>query len=316
MVHPFEKILSAEDRERSDTPESSRRYFLKLAAGGAAVAVAGRALGEITTHAVGEEGGPIMRPPVRTTRAVGEEGGGPANARKVGVLARNFRNAMRAGDLETAGENLKKLEQVNAKAKGKYNSMVAALRKHLEGKLAHMLAVANKNLKAGKLVPAIKSYRSISRINGFKQQDLAKAKLEDAAKLDGYDKALKEVQAQELYDTAAKAKDCDKLGIYQQVAKEYGDTPTGKKAAKQARILAAVVKRNEAAAADMLEKARKQKGLRRNRMLRAIVMKYPDTPAGKTAAEMLKKAPIKKPIRPGRPGGGPIATTLALGEEG
>jgi len=176
--------------------------------------------------------------------------------------------------------------------------------------------VADKNLKAKKLVPAVKSYRAVSRINGFKQQDLAKAKLDQAAKLDGYDTALKEVQAQELYDTAARAKDHDKLKIYEQVAKEYGDTPTGKKAAQQARVLAAVIKRNEAAAAGLLKKARKAKGSRRTRMLRAIVMKYRDTPSGKTAAEMLKKAPPVERRRPGRPPGGPIATTLAIGEEG
>jgi len=323
MVHPFERILSDEDCQKGDDQRSGRRCFLKLAAGGAVAAVAGRAFGEVaSTLVLGEEGGRGKRPPVRTTRAVGEEGGGPGiiavpgNARSVMVYSRNFHNALRAGDVETAGENLKKIEQANVKAKGAYKSLVASLKKLLERKLNTMLFMANKNLKAGKLVPAIKSCRAISRINGFKQQDAAKAKLEEVAKLEGYDAAFKEVQAQELYDTAAKAKDCDKLKIYEQVAKEYGETPTGKKVAQQAKALAVRIKRNEAAAAELLKRARKAKGSARTRMLRTIVMKYRDTPSGKTAAEMLKKAPVAKPIRPVRPGGGPIATTLAIGEEG
>ena len=91
-----------------------------------------------------------------------------------------------------------------------------------------------------------------------------------------YDEALGEVQAQELYDTAANAKDPDKLAIYEQVGKEYGQTPTGKKAARQAKALAERLKRNEAAAAELLEKARKSKGPTQARLLQTIVSRYPE----------------------------------------
>ena len=324
MVHPFERILSGHETDKPDTPQPSRRLVLKLAAGGAVAAVTAQAFAQnATTLAIGEEGGRGKRPPVRTTRAVGEEGGGgaivgpmPGKQGQITTHIRGFRTALKTGDVETAADHFKKLENAtkSSKPKNPYARLVTGYRKQLDTALTGKLTRANKDLTAKKPVPAIKAYRAISRVDGFKQQDQAKAKLTEAAKLDGYEEALSEVQAQELYDTAAKAKvkNPDKLAIYEQVAKEYGQTPTGKKAAKQAKPLAERLKRNEAAAAGLLEKARKAKGSTQARMLQTIVSRYPDTPSGKIAAQMLpKKAP-----RPRPPGRGPIATTMAIGEEG
>ena len=303
MVHPFERILSGQETDTPDAPHASRRLVLKLAAGGAVAAVTAQALGEIRTLALHESGGRLTRP------LPGPQG-------RIATHCRDFRTALKAGDVETAADHFKKLENAtkSSKPKNPYKNLVAGYRRQLDTALAGKLKRADKDLAAKKPVPAIKAYRAISRIDGFKQQDQAKAKLAEAAKLDGYDEALSEVQAQELHDTAAKAKNPDKLAIYEQVAKEYGQTPTGKKAAKQAKVLSERLKRDEAAAAELLKKARKAKGPTQARLLQTIAGRYPDTPSGKIAAEMLpKKAP--RP-RPPRNGGGPIATTMAIGEEG
>lgn len=245
MVHPFEEVLSGEDRGKSDAPRRSRRHLLKLLVGGTAAGVAGLTFHiqrqrlkpefeEATTCALFEEGGPVYTDP-----------------RSVGELTRDFQDALKVGDVRSAQWDFTSIMRANVRANGANKSLVASLRIQFKDKLANMLAEADRNLRARKLVPAIKSYRAISSTNGFKQQGLAKAGLEDAARLEGYDKALKEAQAQELYDVAAKLGDSDKLQIYQQLAKVFGETPTGKKAARQARILDAAVKRNEAAAADL-----------------------------------------------------------------
>ena len=320
MVHPFERILSGQETDKSDAGETNRRYVLKLAAGGAVAAVTAQAFGQrATTLALGEEGGK----PGKNTRRRGEEGGKsgiigpmPGQRGQIATYCRNFRTALKAGDVETAADNFKKLEDAakSSKPRNPYKNLVAGYRRQLDTALTAKLKRADKDLAAKKPIPAIKAYRAISRIDGFKQQDQAKAKLTEAARLDGHDEALSEVQAQELYDTAAKAKDPDKLAIYEQVAREYDKTPTGKKAAGQAKLLAERLKRNEAAAAELLKKARKAKGTTQARLLQTIVKRYPDTPSGKIAAEMLpRKAPRPLPPRNGR---GPIATTLAIGEEG
>ena len=310
MVHPFERILSGGEAEKPSTPHASRRRVLKLAGGGAVAAVAARALGEITTYALGEEGG---MPPVSDRDLIGPF---PAPRELIAKYSRSFRIALNVGDVQTAAENFKKLENATkfSKSGSAHKNLVTGYRKQLEAALTARLKRADKDLADGKPVAAIKAYRMISRIDGFKQQDLAKSKLTKAAKLDGCDEALSEVQAQELYDTAAKAKAPDKLAIYEQVSKEYGSTPTGKKAAKQAKTLAGRLKRDEAVTSGLLEKARKAKGPAQRRALQTIVSRYPDTPSGKIAAEMLgARAP--RPLPP-RNGGPPVATTLAIGEEG
>jgi len=324
MVHPFERILSGQDADKSGAPQPSRRYVLKLAAGGAVAAVTAQAFAQtVTTLAVGEEGGRAKRPPVKTTRRVGEEGGGgaiigptPGQRGQIATYCRNFRTALNTGDVETAADNLKKLENAtkSSKPKNPYRNLVAGYRRQLDAALTGKLKRADRDLASKKPVPAIKAYRSISRINGFKQQDQAKAKLAEAAKIDGHDEALAEVQAQELYDTAAKAKGPNKLAIYEQVGKEYGQTPTGKKAAGQAKLLAERLKRNETAAAGLLKRARKAKGSTQVRLLQTIVSRYPDTPSGKIATEMLPKKIVRP--QPPRNLGRPIATTMAIGEEG
>ena len=322
MVHPFERILSGHETDKPPPRQPSRRLVLKLAAGGAVAAVTAQAFAQnATTLALGEEGGRGERPPVATTKRLGEEGGGgaiigplPGSRAQIPAYCRNFRTALKAGDVETAADNFKKLENAtkSSKPKNPYKTLVTGYRKQLDTALTGKLNRADKDLAAKKPVPAIKAYRAISRVDGFKQQDQAKAKITEAAKLDGHDEALSEVQAQELYDTAAKAKDPDKLAIYEQVAREYDKTPTGKKAAGQAKLLAERLKRNEAAAAELLKKARKATGSTQARMLQTIVSRYPDTPSGKIAAEMLpKKAP-----RPRPPGRGTIVTTMVIGEEG
>jgi hypothetical protein len=301
MVHPFERIVSGDE---TDTPKPSRRRVLKLAAGGAVAVVAAQALGQVvTTLAIGEEGGN------RGIIAL------PGQRGQIATLSRNFRTAVKLGDVEKAAGELKKIEAASkaSKPKNRYKSLVANYRKQLDAALTGKLRRADKDLADKKLVPAVKAYRAVSRIDGFKQQAQAKAKLTEAAKLDGHADALSEVQAQELYDTAAKAKDRDKVAIYQQVAKDYDKTPTGKKAAKQAKDLAARLKRDETAAGGLLEKARKAKGATQVRMLQTIVSRYPDSPSGKIAAKMLPAKPIV-PRPPRR--GGPIATTMAIGEEG
>ncbi|MDP6636290.1 MAG: hypothetical protein QGG42_15425 [Phycisphaerae bacterium] len=325
MVHPFEKILSDHETDKSDEPRPSRRVVLKLAAGGALAAVAAQASGQIaTTMALGEEGGKGKRPgrPVATTRAVGEEGGNkgiialPGQRGQISTHSRNFRTSLKSGNVEAAAGSLKKLENATKSAKGKnpYKRLVAGYRKQLDAALTAKLKRADRDLAAKKPIPAIKAYRAVSRIEGFKQQDQAKSKLAEAAKLEGHAEALSEVQAQELYDTADKAKNCDKLAIYEQTAKEYDKTPTGKKASKQAKTLAARLKRDETAAAGMLAKARKAKGSTQVRMLQVIASRYPDTSSGKIAIQMLpKKTP--RPMPP-RDLGRPIATTMAIGEEG
>jgi len=325
MVHPFEEILSGCDSEELDAPKASRRRVLKIAAGGVVAAVAAQATGQVaTTLAIGEEGGRVRPPkrPIATTKAIGEEGGNPGiigvpgKAAQISKYMRDFRVALKAGDVETAADNLKKLEDATKSAKGRnpYKRLVEGYRKQLDAALTGKLKRADKDLASKKLVPAIKAYRAVSRVNGFKQQDQAKSKLTEVAKLDGYAEALSEVEAQELYDTAAKTKkNCDKLAIYQQVAKDYEKTPTGKKAAKQAGELDKRLKSDETKAAGLLTKARKAKGSTQVRMLQGIVARYPDTESGKIAAQMLpKKAPRPKLPRPG----GPIATTMAIGEEG
>ena len=324
MVHPFEKILSGQETDKPDATQTSRRYVLKLAVGGAVAAVTAQALGQtVTTLALGEEGGKANRPPVKTTKAVGEEGGGgaiigpvPGQRGQIATYCRNFRTAIKSGDVETAADNFKKLENAakSSEPGNPYKNLVAGYRRQLDTALTVKLKRADKDLTAKKPVPAIKAYRAVSRIDGFKQQDQAKTKLAETAKLDGYDDALSEVQAQELYDTAAKVKDPDKLAIYEQVAKEYDKTPTGKKAAGQAKALAERLKRDETAASALLAKARKAKGSAQERLLQTIVSRYPDTPSGKIATEMLPKK-IVRPQPPKNPGR-PIATTMAIGEEG
>ena len=306
MVHPFERILSGQDTDKPDAAQPSRRLVLKLTAGGVVAAVTAQALAQgPTTLALGEEGG---RPPIM----------GPITGRQGQIVTyiRAFRTALKAGDVETAADNFKKIENAaeSTKPRNPYKTLVANSRKELDTALTGKLNRADKDLADKKLVPAIKAYRAVWRIDGFKQQDRAKAKLTEAARLDGYDEAISEVQAQELYDTAAKAKNPDKLAIYEQVAKEYEKTPTGKKAATQAKELSMRLKRDETAAAELLEKARKAKGAMQAGMLQTIVSRYPDTPSGKIAAEMLPpKAPRPQPPRNG---GGLIATTMAIGEEG
>ena len=324
MVHPFERILSGQDADKPDATQTSRRLVLKLAAGGAVAAAAAQAFAQqMTTLALGEEGGRGKRPPVAPTKARWENGGGgaiigpvPGQRERIAAYCRAFRTALKTGDVETAADNFRKLENAakSSKPRNPYKNLVAGYRRQLDTALTVKLKRADRDLAAKKPVPAIKAYRAVSRIDGFKQQDQAKGKLAEAAKLDGYDKALSEVQAQELYDTAAKGKDSDKLAIYEQVAKEYDQTPTGKKAAKQAKPLAERLKRNEAAASTLLKKARKAKGSAQVRLLQTIVRRYPDTPSGKIATEMLPKKVVRPqpPRNPGRP----IATTMALGEEG
>ncbi|MDP6545726.1 MAG: hypothetical protein QGH60_17220 [Phycisphaerae bacterium] len=324
MVHPFEKILSGQETDNSGAPKTSRRYVLKLTAGGAVAAITAQAFGQtITTLALGEEGGKGRRPPVKTTKRLGEEGGNqgiigrmPGQRGQIPTYCRNFRAALKTGDVETAGDNFKKLETAtkSSKPRNPYKNLVAGYRRQLDTALTGKLKRADKDLAAKKSVPAIKAYRAVSRVDGFKQQDQAKGKLAQAAKLDGYADALSEVQAQELYDTAAKAKDSDKLAIYEQVAREYDKTPTGKKAARQAKPLAERLKRDEAAAGGLLQKARKARGTTQVRMLQTIVSRYPDTPSGKIAAQMLPKKIVRP--RPPRNPGRPIATTMAIGEEG
>jgi len=325
MVHPFERILSGRETDNPEAAQTSRRYVLKLAAGGAVAAAAAQALGQqMTTLALGEEGGKKPgRPPVATTKRKGEEGGGgaiigpvPGHRGQIATYCRNFRTAIKVGNVETAADNFKKLEDAtkSSKPRNPYKNLVAGYRRQLDTALTAKLKRADRDLAAKKTVPAIKAYRAISRINGFKQQDQAKGKLTGAAKLDGYDEALSEVQAQELYDTAVKGTDSDKLAIYEQVAKEYDKTPTGKKAAKQAKTLAERLKRNEAAASTLLKRARKAKGSTQVRLLQTIVKRYPDTPSGRIATEMLPKKIVRP--QPPRNLGRPIATTMAIGEEG
>jgi hypothetical protein len=260
----------------------------------------------VATLAIGEDGGKtvIVRPPVG-------RGG------NISTYYRNFRTNVRAGDIEAAAVNFKKIETAakTAKPKGRYKGLVVNYRKMLDAALTSKLKRADADLAAKKLVPSIKAYRTISRIEGFKQQTLAKGKLTAAAKLDGYKDAFSEVQAQELYDTAANAKKNDQLAIYQQVAQDYPKTPTGKKSATQAKELAGRIKRDETAATTLLEKARKAKGSTQVRMLQTIVSKYPETESGKIASQMLpKRPPVRLPKIGG--GGGPVATTMAIGEEG
>ncbi|MDP6044486.1 MAG: hypothetical protein QGH94_11060 [Phycisphaerae bacterium] len=313
MVHPFDRILSGSETGKSDTPRPNRRGVLKLAAGSAVAALAAQASGQVmTTMALGEEGGNGGNRGKRPIIAL------PGQLGKIAEHSRSFRTSLRAGDVENAADSFQKIEVAakSAKPKTRYKSLVANYRRQLDAALTGKLKRADKDLSAGKHVPAVKAYRAVSRVHGFKQQDQAKGKLTAAAKLAGYEETLSEVKAQELYDTGAKAKNCDKLSIYQQTARDYEKTPTGKKAAKQAKDLEARLKRDEVAAAGMLKKARKARGSTKTRMLQAIVRRYPDTPSGQAAAQMLpKKTPRPRPMPPRAPGG-PIATTLAIGEEG
>ena len=306
MVHPFERVLSGQETYKTDTPQPNRRRVLKLAAGGAVATVTAQALGQtVTTLAIGEEGG---------NRGI--IGRMPGQMGQITTCSRNFRAALKAGDVEMAAGNFRKIENASksSKPKNRYKTLVANYRKQLDTALTGKLKRADKDLAGKKLVEAVKAYRAVSRIDGFKQQVQAKTKLTSVAKLDGHEEALSEVQAQELYDTAAKAKTCDKLAIYEQVAKEYDKTPTGKKAAKQAKELSMRLKRDETAASELLDKARKANGSAQVRMLQTIVRRYPDTPSGKIAEKMLPTKPPRP--QPPRNGGGLIATTMAIGEEG
>jgi hypothetical protein len=301
MVHPFDRIVTD-----NETEKPSRRSVLKLVAGGVVAVAASKVVAQgMTTMAIGEEGGkPVIVGPV-------------GSQKQMYTYSRDFRTALKTGDVETAASNFKKIETAakTAKPKGRYKGLVVNYRKRLDAALTSKLKRADADLAAKKLVPSIKAYRAISRVEGFKQQTLAKGKLTEAAKLDGYKDAFSEVQAQELYDTATNAKKNDQLAIYQQVAQDYPKTPTGKKSATQAKELAGRIKRDETAATTLLEKARKAKGTTQVRMLQTIVSKYPETESGKIAAQMLpKKPPVRLPKIGG--GGGPVATTMAIGEEG
>jgi hypothetical protein len=79
MRHPFAGVIASEDKSADRQPEpvnTSRRGFFGLVAGtlGAVglFALASSAEAQVTTLALGEEGG---RRPGVTTRALGEEGG-------------------------------------------------------------------------------------------------------------------------------------------------------------------------------------------------------------------------------------------------
>ena len=252
MVHPFDRILSGSETGKSDTPRPNRRGVLKLAAGSAVAALAAQASGQVmTTMALGEEGGNGGNRGKRPIIAL------PGQLGKIAEHSRSFRTSLRAGDVENAADSFQKIEVAakSAKPKTRYKSLVANYRRQLDAALTGKLKRADKDLSAGKHVPAVKAYRAVSRVHGFKQQDQAKGKLTAAAKLAGYEETLSEVKAQELYDTGAKAKNCDKLSIYQQTARDYEKTPTGKKAAKQAKDLEKQGKAEEAKA--LLDKINK-----------------------------------------------------------
>ena len=350
MRHPFDGIIQP---ERPEGPgkrgEPSRRELLKLAvAAGPGLAIAGlasQALGQAattlaigeeggkkpppkaTTKAIGEEGG--KRPPPRiTTKAIGEEGGGkpgnmattmaigeegagrpkPPNRAKIFEEQQQaFDEALAAGRVERAADCLKKLNAIGTKPELRAKAVDA--QKRLAAKLPEMLQQADADLKAGKLVEAVKAYRAVSRMRSFPEQPKALKKLEDAAGTDGYKEALREVSAQEKYDAVQDAPPAQRPGMLRRIARDFKDTPTGKKAGDE--IAQAEAESREAEAARLYEGAKKLPPASRQRVLKMIVSRYGDTPTGKTAAEELKQgAPA-----PG-PGGGPVMTTLAIGEEG
>ncbi len=309
MRHPFDGIIFPE-RDENPKANPSRRDVLRLAGSvGPALVVAGlagRAAGQqATTLAVGEEGG--KRPPSRrttkaigeeggrvppgriTTMAVGEEGGKVPPSRKTLFQKSHqaFEATLKDCDIEGAAKHLRKLTSF-ARMK-QYKSKVADARKRLGEKLADVLVRADADLKEGKLVEAVKAYRALSRIGGFPEQNKARKKQLVAAKLDGYKQALREVLAQEKYDAADGKTPKQRLAILLQVASLYPDTPTGKKAAEEAKKLAAIIRIRTDTTEALGEKGGKNPSLRKT---------------------------TKAIGEEGGKGGRLRATTMAVGEEG
>ncbi len=214
MRHPFDGIIQPETT-------SSRREMLKRAAAiGPALAVAALAKGA------------VRRKPTRRT---GENPGtwGPPLTPEQKFLGyqQAFEGDLKRGDYEEAAKRLRELTSF-ARMK-QYKPKVADAKKRLGEKLTKVLTQADADLKDGKLVEAVKAYRALSRIGGFPEQIKARKKQLVAAKQKGYKEALREVLAQELYDTACKANTAKRPALLKQIAVRYKDTPTGKKVAEE-----------------------------------------------------------------------------------
>ena len=216
----------------------------RAAAVGPALAVAQLAgAAEMTTLAIGEEGGKRKFPPRKgkpglpTTRAIGEEGGRPRPSPKALFerYSQAFETALKAGDIEDAAKHWRRLTAFSRVKP--FKPQVADARKRLGEKLAEVLKQADADLEADKLVEAVKAYRALSRIGGFPEQAKARKQQLAAAKRDGYKEALREVQAQELYDSACKADPKRRPALLKRIATTYEDTPTGKKAAEELKRL-------------------------------------------------------------------------------
>jgi hypothetical protein len=297
MRHPFDGIIEPGAEQEAELP---RRQVLRGAAvaGGAVVlglnaAVLGQAA---TTMAVGEEGG-AKAPPRKTTKAIGEEGGGrfPRPSTKMrgeeggeGRPPMLDKQKLAADCVKKARKNLEegKLGQAYDKlqlaAKLKPDETVKKEIVEVTGKLetasTAALGEADKQLKKGEVVEAVRTYQAVSKMKKLKAASAADEKLAAAGKHPDYADAVKEIAASDQYKQVV---------------------PLQKRLEK--------------------EKSGRLKTMYRQRIasvLKSIVKKYPATPTGKKSAKELADLKALDPkIDQPRPEL-PVATTMALGEEG
>jgi len=296
MRHPFDGIIEPGAEQETDLP---RRKVLRSAAvaGGAVVlGLNAAALGQAaTTLAVGEEGG-AKAPPRKTTRRMGEEGGGRlppgATTKMVGeeggkppwldkgkIAAETVKKARKnveEGKLAQAYEKLQLAGRLKPDETVKKD--IAEVTGKLETASTEALAEADKHLKKDETVEAVRIYQTISKMKKLKAAAAADEKLAAASKRPDYAAAVKEVAAADQY---------------RQII------PLQKRLAKEKRESSKTLYRRRIAS-----------------MLQSIVKKYPDTPTGKKSAKELADLKALDPkIDQPRPEL-PVATTMAIGEEG
>ena len=269
MQHPFSKILGefeGEDVNQEVEGQSRREAMqtvIQVGVGAVAVGVAGAASAQVTTQAIGEEGGP--RPttlavgeeggPKPSTRARGEEGGrppavtraGPAHPEHAGEKVRSAMKdmfkaqvAMKKGDWSSAAASLTRVRKLAKPEKDKFGHYARlqkqreSMEKQLNKAINKALGIADKQAKADKLVPALKTYRKAKGLDehyGFATR-VEKA-LSEMEKHKDYKVALKKVEKLEAKEkpkatTLALGEEGGKPGVTTAIGEEGRKPPIRK----------------------------------------------------------------------------------------
>lgn len=294
MKHPFDGIIEPGAEQEADLPR--RRVLRGAAVAGGAVVLGlnAAALGQVaTTLAVGEEGGAKV-PPRKTTRAIGEEGGGrprPStkmvgeeggkppllDRRKLAAdCVKKARKLLEEGKLRQAYDKLQLAEKL--KPDETIQKDIAEVTGKLETASTDALAEADKQLKKDEIIEAVRTYQTVSKMKKLKAAAAADEKLAAAGKRPNYADAVKEIEASDRYKQVVP------------LQKRLATEKSGRLKTMYRRRIASV--------------------------LQSIVKQYPETPTGKKSAKELADLKALDPKIDEPVPDLPIATTMALGEEG